>query len=779
MSIASRQVTKETNKIIEERMKDGFIPSIEYISARLGEFYSKVRPGSPSFQARHQPYRKIWDVDIYNSNISEIYDDVNNLYEELIDQFTVVLKDFDYYDTARHQWLHRIQTLESTLQDLILVAADTEGYVYSVHDSFIDRTKIDLDYSTCEINTDAGIVSLRESMSGIIRVDMSHYYDVVNFPILAEAKFAKDIISNTLFPLSRFGYAFAETGSSWMQNIVSRTSGEIQVGFIMDISPMIEEGIYISRIEVSGQSPKPMYLQPLYSIDNINFIALPMGFGSGVKSVIPNKNTVWNFDQIRARYIKFIVGKSIEDEQVSDFGGPAYKYVIGFKSIKFFKMGYDSVSVLYSKPYEVVDPADEAMTIDKASLVVDEDLQTGTSIEYFLSLGTNNSSDPTQFNWAPISSANDPDPKEQQVIDFKHVAFFDSIPEIPWDEATYGTPLETYQEIPFYKVYQFPYEPIKNSVKLYRGKDNWQVTPVYNIERKSVYDEKAKFGTSTEITLNFPNFTPVEGQGLIRGSIKLKSDAGQNPSYWYVTPGDFLANYTTKVVTRIDSGAISLDPQAPANTVFIDYQYDDETALPTVYSTNVYISNFDGIDVAHIPFSLAEVAAGQYTEISTADGMLDVSLVDKIHFSPGWHKVNTTAKPQSPDDRFFDVNDDKYLHELVFQMFAYVNPLQETSWFELKYNTLMTNHSKYAIQDYDGDGIKEIIVNYKPQTTPWASSLDDLLCADGPEIYVLSYKFITTQTNTIYFKAVLSRDNNTASPTATPTLRSYTIKLGY
>jgi len=70
------------------------------------------------------------------------------------------------------------------------------------------------------------------------------------------------------------------------------------------------------------------------------------------------------------------------------------------------------------------------------------------------------------------------------------------------------------------------------------------------------------------------------------------------------------------------------------------------------------------------------------------------------------------------------------------------------------------------------------VVNYKPQTSLWSSSSDDMLCPDGAETYVLSYKYISTQTNDIYLKAVLSR-NDDSSPITTPTLNSYTIKLGY
>lgn len=778
MSISSRQVTKETERIVEERMKEGYIPSVDYLSAKLGEFYSRNSIGSPFFKNRHLAYRKLFDIDLYNSNLTEIYDDLNNLYEELVDQFTVVLRDFDYYDTARHKLLHQIRDLESQLTDLVLVTGDTEGYVYSVHDSFIDRSKVNLSYSTCEINTEAGIASLRESRSGIVKLDMSHYFDVINYPILADNVYAQNILSNTIFPMSKFGYAFSDINASWAQNIVSSVPGQIQLSFIVDLTPDMPDGDYITRIEMRGQSSKEMYVQPLYSIDNINFVILPMGYGERVKRVADDRVTVWNFDALRCRYIKFLIYKFIEDEQVSHNSKTAYRYVIGFKHIEFYKMGYDRTSVLYSTPYTISDPAGEALTIDKASLVVDQDVQAGTRIEYYLSLGDPTTEDPTQFNWAQISPSNDPNPREQVVADFKHIAFFNNVPEILWDSVSYGTPLESYKGINFYKIYQFPYEPIKNSVTLYRGKDNWQVTPVYDVKRKAVYDEKHQFGVSTTITLDYPNFTPVEGKGLIRGSVKIKSDPGQNPAYWATTPGDFIVNYSTKVVTRNVGGAISADPNSPSNTVYVDYQYDEEVAEPTVYTTQVYVLNQDGIYVNHVPFNSAELDAGQFTTITTNDGEVDVSRATSFQLTAGWHKITTTGEPETANDRFYSVNTSKYLYQLVYKQFAYAEKLQETSWFEMKHNTMLLDHSKYCITDYDGDGNKEIIVNYRPQTAKWTSSDDDLLCGHGAETYVLSYKFITTATNKIYLKSVFTRDEGVAA-TATPTLRSYTIKLGY
>lgn len=779
MSIASRQVKKEVSRIIQERMKDWYMPTIEYITILLSKYYRNVNVGFPSFKLRKQMYRKIWDVDKYNKNLSEIYDDLNNLYEELIDQFTIVLMDFDYYETERKKLMHNVKGLDGDLNALLLMAGNTEGYLYAVYDSFINRDKIDLNYTTSEINTDAGIITLRESRQGIKKLDMSHYHDIINFPILSEDKYADDIVSNKLLPGSKFGYVFSDVNSSWIQDIITKQSGELQVSFIIELDPSSDVGIYLSRIEILGQSAGTMYIEPLWSLDNINFRALDMGSGTRNKLATGNKKTVWNFAQTRMRYMKFLITKDQEDETIGTSVEPLYRHTIGFKYIEFYEMAYDKESNFYSSAFTVSDHTGEPLTIDKASLVVKQDIQAGTSIDYYLSLGISGVTDPSKFNWVAISPTNDPDPREAQIADFRHVAFFTNVPDIQWDSTSYGTTLETHYGIPFYKVYQFPYEPVRDSVSVYRGKDNWQVAVKYEVKRILIKDEEQVFGTGDTITLTYPTSSAVDGDGLIRGSIRVKSDAGDDPANIYINPSDYTVNYTTKVITRSESSTISSDSEAPSNTVYVDYQYDKEVAEPTEYTSYIYILNRNGIDIKINPFTSAEIEAGQFLTITTDEGNIDISTETSYHITPGWHKVITTAEPRGASDRFYSANNNEYLYQKVYNMYAYAEKLQEVSWFELKYNTLLLDHSKYCITDYDGDGNKEIIVNYKPQTTYYATTADDLLNPNSDaETYVLSYKYISTATNKIYLKAVLKRDDH-ASPLVTPTLGGYTIKLGY
>ena len=777
MSIASRQVTNEVNRIIEEKIKAGDLPTVDYIIAELSRFYQRILVGFPSFKLRTQPYRKVWDVNSYNSNISEVYEDINNLYAELVDQFTVVLQDFDYTDTERQRILHEIKSLEGDIQTLSLLSSDISGNLYSAYETFKDRSKVDLKNSTVSIDTDSGMCTIGESTNGISKVDMSQYYNTVNFPIEASSQYSDNIVSNTIMTGSKFGDAFSDTTSSWIQNIITRSPGQLQVSFIINISPDDPAGTLISRIEMDGQSPNPMQIQPLWSLDNINFTSLPMGYGTDIKDVGTGSTTVWNFTDTKAVYIKFIITKKNQDQSTTINGSPSYTYVIGFKNISIYKMGYNTSSVLYSEPFTVTDPTGDQMTIDKASIIVDQDVEPGTSIDYYLSLGIAGDSNPLDFSWTPVSAVNDPMPTQQQLVDFRQAATFADVPTIQWDVSSYGNTIEKYNGISFYYAYQFPYLPVKNSIILSRGHNDWQVIPQYSVSRVSVYDEVHTFGSSNSISLSFPNFTPVAGQGLIRGSVKVKNEPGQNPGYVYNTPSDFTVNYGTYTVTKTSSSTIASDPNSPRNTVYVDYQYDKETSLPSEYITYVYVLNTNGININITPWSSSLVSAGEYTTIETSGNIVDVSSLTSYHLSPGWHQIVTTGQPYTSDDRFISANNGQRLDQIVYTQYAFSTALQEVSWFELKYNTPMSDHSKYAVYDYNQDGKKELIVNYRPQTTGWYNGLD-MLCHFTPETYVISYKYISALTNTIYLKAILSR-NDTTTALSTPTLRSYTIKMGY
>ena len=782
MALSARQIKKELNRIVEEKLKTGFIPTVDYVRSELNKFYRRNIVGKPTFKGRKQPYRRVWDVDFYNNNLDEIYNDLNNLYEEIVSQFTINLENFDYNDVERKRLLYEINKLDGEISDLLILAEGVEGYLYAVHDDFLDRSKIDLSRTSCEINTSAGIVTLRESKNGIKKIDLSHYFDVEQYPVLSERKFADNIVSNNLVFGSKFGYAFSDINSAWNQLITTKEPGPLEVFFIIEIDPHNQGVNAMSRIEVLGHSSKVVEVEPLWSIDNVNFRALPIHSSMRIKNVYSGRTKVWNFPEMFFKYLKFVVKFHEEDESVGGSDDPRYLYNLGFKNISIFETAYTPESKLYSKAFEIKDYVGEPTTIDKVSLETDQDVPEGTSLRHFISL--EDADDVDRYNWVEISPINDPHPTESQIIDFRHVAFLKDMPLLRWDESSYDFPVKNKNGISFYQIYEFPYEPVRDSVKIYRGYGDWQVIPKYRIERRTRYDEGHTFdggNTGTEfVELLFPVEEPIEGEGLIRGSVKVKSTSGSSPDVVYTTPNDYIVDHTSKKIFRPKDSLIRSD----GATVYVDYQYDLEIQQPTVYRTYIYILNPDGISINIAPFTSREIELGQFLAITTNGERTDISREVNYHIPPGWHKVETTAAPEGPNDRFYGVNG-KHLRQMVHKMFAYGETLQEVSYFELIDRVRKDDRSKYAIYDYDGDGNKEIIVNYRPQTEEYKTigktyghNYDLLNPSSQPEVYELSYKYIATFTNNLYYLAEFSRKED-ASPDLTPTLSKYTIRVGY
>ena len=287
--------------------------------------------------------------------------------------------------------------------------------------------------------------------------------------------------------------------------------------------------------------------------------------------------------------------------------------------------------------------------------------------------------------------------------------------------------------------------------------------------------------------LLYPNFTPVVGPGLIRGSIVVQNEPGTDPSYVYVTPGDYTVDYTNNLSKRSPNSTISNDLASPNNTVYVNYQYDNETALPAQYITSVFIENTEGFDLALTPWSASQITNGEFTTITVGSTVNNVSTLSSYHLANGWSTIATTGQPFTVADVLYGANGNVPLSTLVSAQYAYVQPLTEVSWFDLQYNTLITDRTKYCVTTKNNftnnpsdAGTTVMVVNYEPQITTWITG-DNLLCHNplnngiNTEVYNIGYQFISTQTDTIYFKASMS----SSSPLITPTLNSYTIKLGY
>ena len=213
------------------------------------------------------------------------------------------------------------------------------------------------------------------------------------------------------------------------------------------------------------------------------------------------------------------------------------------------------------------------------------------------------------------------------------------------------------------------------------------------------------------------------------------------------------------------------------NPLVADIDLDtDEDGIPNIEEIDVYQSNVENPDTDFDGIS-------DWDEINVYGTNLLSSDTDEDGLSDDYEILYDFLDPTNADDALQDYDEDN------------LSNLDERNWGcdpgnpDTDGDTLLDGDEvkRYftnpladdATADYDGDGYKEIIVNYLPQTAEYSSTSDDLLCPGGDtETYVLTYKYISTSSRDIYVKAILKRDDDT-TPLTTPTLRGYRIKLGY
>lgn len=829
--ISERQIKKFLNKFFQQELKKGVIPSVKEVILYLSDLLKAVVFGKPTIQLRQQKYRQIWDVDNYNKTISEFHFDLNIAYEEIIHQIDRELRNFDFNETERNRLNYLLNTTHDEVKNLLFTVENPAGYSYTVGDTFNDTQNVDLATTTTDVNIDAGVVTLRESRQGNVKTNLSHLFELENYPFIIKEEYDAKIVSNQLAVGSKFGYAFSDLTNAWKQQIVTSESGKLVGWFTIEINPEIDVETRISKIEMVGHSPKLTAVTPLYSVDNINYVDLPIH--QPTRYIRDDRKTVWIFPEMGVQWLKFEFIKEEEDDVLGDAEETHYLYEFGIKNISLYNTGFAQKGSLFSTIFTVSDLGDNALTISKVGLDVDEEVPTGTTISYYVGLPVGDT-DNIQ-NWHQISPRHRIGEDIPHSLDFKTVLSSNNYPLITmgdWGDLPYIAD-ESYNDINFFNIYNFKHDVVKDSVVLWRGRDNWQVKTSFDVVRQHEHDESKTFpvgdtgdekvnllklrkpdwAASTNYVLGAlieptirngyiykcttagtsgsdePTTWPTTigntvGDGtvvwtcdqrvdstLVRGSVRVKNQIGNNPTLFYNSPADFTVDYLNGKVIRSKESNIP-----DTGEVFIDYQYDVPQPKLTEYTCFVLINNPDGVTIKITPFTPAQIEAGHFLRTIQGGRLIDLSSRSEHHFPPGRFEITTTAQPKSADDRFFTANQ-KHLENLVTRLHAFGEKMENVSWFELKFNTLKSNHKRFAIEDVIVGGFKELITNFRPQATDWSPGTGRTLLFGG-EKFEISFKFMTDVRTKIGFRAELNRADN-VTPSVSPLISSYNILIGY
>ena len=700
-----------------------------------------------------------------NTTLSTLRQDIRVLYKNLIELTKVSIGAYERWGLESKLLEKQLIDMEDRIRNLLLMTQDTEGYHSILIDNFTDLSKTDTDFTTAKVDIAANNVGLGPSEDTFERVflnDLDLSVDVF-FKLRTTAGFLsrQDQIGSDLTDI------FSQQSKTWWTNINMSKSGPVTCELTVRLDP--KEDISLNKIVIElhdSVESSPITITPLYSIDNVTFIQLPSNTFTLETKSIAN----FEFEEIQAQYIKFILNKRGPDQSSSK---DSFSYQFGFKSIAFYSHSFDSDTTQYfvSIPLSVLDHNGDVRNFEKVTLETCEKLETDTNILYYMTF-SNDSEVPLGSNfkedadWFPITPINRVDPISPPILDIGDI-----------NEISIGDD-ETVQVS-----YDGRADPITDS---------------------DFINPAQEFHLLSQDT----------DESILDDTVTANS-----PRYVFVNTNDRILNYQIKTTDYTGSGSGSaLDVNEEKITIFrnvgtkgVDYTSTTSTVRDIekgwgfsdpYYICIIEVQNPDGmaIDVGNQPIIIdgaiytSKIGNSILTgKTAASDGIHRI----KVHKN-NWMDVPSGTMSGAPTDleelKALDLLY-PYNHKLIIEGYNYSPSysatdeqiyvgadvfaeliMKKVSSFDLLYNTTVNNYELYAIDldapnTHNGTGGNP---NVNDATKVFLLKVDE----GNPDIQNEAFMIRFKQINLLQKYLRLRADFVTSNDEISPGLTSYKIKLG-
>lgn len=738
MSISDKRFSKTINTILREELQKGNLPSSKEFIWKVNQYLQDHSLTGASFEFTNVQNSSTARAIDYNNTMSTVYNDLETLYINIIEQNNFLIKNFNKFDIDKSKLDYQLNVLENQLKELILLY-NQDGFLRSVYDVFNDFSYVDSTQTTAHVDIVKHQVMIDSVKNASRKINPQ---SVISFNVLPEI--SNIVTTQTISGLPEDAMN-NKTNSTWQQMILAKD--KINVGGYYSVL-FTDSAQYINKIGLSLHSVKPIFIKIEFTNDNITWLPLPY-YEGGV--TIQNEYS-FDFPTINAASIRILMAKSEPDNEVilqdssvatststslltqinssesqSDVYSRRYRpikdttvetiqstnlsdkirygYVFGIKQLTLFTASYSNSATLYSQPLVVT--SDTNFTIDKVSILVNEEVPNGTDILYYVALpaeGTN------ALDWKPISPVNRTTPKFDQVIDFKNVTtsipnLFSIDPAISIGEYEIES-LRT-NGIRFYSIGEITdRQIIDGTEKLYMGKDTWG-NQFYTYQQ-------------ADNTAHLPSVDD------------------------WIKP----ANQVTASYVNIQDGkpGLLLNKQTTS------------TGTNFMFTIGIF-SQKDKQLMQSIPVSTDPIAIYMNGQL-LFQGIPNTTTKVSYLFQTGWNEINvfvyTRESVGTQNGCTVDVNFDP--RQYGSHVYAQAQPMKKVSIFDLRYNVLNTNAMSYAIQQVNNKS--QIIINN----------------ANPGLQYEFYYNYVDgTAKKTILFKSEFVKDDSITEASAK--LKSYRLRF--
>lgn len=392
---------------IKDRLSRGENVTAESVIDVLTEELNEVALSVPQFIAsdHYATEHTSSSASDFQSTFLAIRQDLRVLYKELIALNSVNQRTFERWDLEARNIEKKLVDLEERIENLLLLTQDTEGYHSILVDNFTDTTQVDIDHTTAEMDLASASVEMAiPSDSGVnTRIFLNDL--TVNKDVFFKVRTTVDLLSRVDAVSSALTDIFAQQSKTWWTSVNMKTQKPVTCELQVRLDP--NSPVSISKIFMElhdSTESSPVYITPLYSTDNRNWVQLP----TTTYTIEARTTAVFTFKQVEAQYVKFLLQKRGPDPSSAT---THFSYQFGFKNIIFYQQSFDTetASVLVSEPLYVLNTSGAVKGFEKLTLETCEKVETDTDIKYYLTVSNDSTvpldsdSEPTDGTWIPVS----------------------------------------------------------------------------------------------------------------------------------------------------------------------------------------------------------------------------------------------------------------------------------------------------------------------------------------------------------------------------------------
>jgi len=520
MSIYNRQYQKIVAAEILKTLILGRLPNINDISQRIGAALSNKN--NITYKYVPQPFREVFQNEVYNKSLNKIKFDIDLFNEELLDLFSEAAKRTNFADLYHKINSYELKKLQSELELLLFTVKDADFYFDGAVDTFSDTSKLDKTSTKDIIDLSEQCLSLPYGGKNTKRINVGSLVNQLNTTVTFSNN---NIVSSfTQIPNTKFGNIFDDSLSVWAYEVITSENAPLDMTFNFTLNPdgQSDNEFFVSRFELIPHGYKKQKAIVTTSNDDVNYLKI-LGYEQGVVMDDQKKNYALDFETTLVQYVKITLSKTEADEEILDGTVKRYKYVFGLKRFAAYQTGRLSTGFYLSKPLSFKN----STSIGKVSISSDQFLPSGTSVNYSIA-GVSSSGITSFIPITPIGSAS--------TVGAGNIVAFNSnrslskkftVPASGNDAPqAYGT---AFQGKEFYRIGpDISTDYIFNSARLYRGFKSWfrdytGSFEILNVEDNYVSfeqtDLEAIYTTATEI----PEITPlpITGEGVRRVQLKV------------------------------------------------------------------------------------------------------------------------------------------------------------------------------------------------------------------------------------------------------------------